>query len=145
MEQARTDPTALVMADYLKQWSAHVKRIFIIEPHPTFGYNPATQLAKQIAQGNPIDNFVISPNKFKKEIDPGWFKILAAMETCPKCVPIEMRSAFCKEDKCLLYEEKTMLSLYCDNAHLSPHGTERMVPVLNTHFNKALDELGLNS
>ena len=144
MEQARNHSSTHVLINYLKQFSPFVKRIFIIEPHPTFGYNPATYLAKQIAQGKSIASYYVSLGKLRKEIDPGWFRMLAAMETCPKCVPIEMRSAFCKENKCPVYEEKTMLSLYCDNAHLSPHGVEKMLPVLKKHFNKALDNLGLN-
>ncbi|KAE9547628.1 hypothetical protein FO519_009159, partial [Halicephalobus sp. NKZ332] len=144
MEKARNDSTTLILADYLKQFSPFVKRIFIIEPHPTLSYNPATSLAKQISQGKSIDDYYVEIDKLRKEVDPGWFRILAAMETCPKCVPISIRDAYCKNDKCPVYEEKTKLSLFCDNAHLSPHGVEKMVPLLKSHFSKALTELNLN-
>ncbi|KAE9550453.1 hypothetical protein FO519_006343 [Halicephalobus sp. NKZ332] len=144
MEQARNDSTTLKVAEYFKMFSPFVKKIFVIEPHMTVGYNPATKLAKAISLGNPIDKYFLSLSTVERQVNPGWFRILAAMENCPKCVPISIRGAYCKGDKCPVYEEKTKLSLFCDNAHVSPHGGEVMIPVLKPIFDNALTELGLN-
>uniref|UniRef100_A0AC34Q3C7 SGNH domain-containing protein n=1 Tax=Panagrolaimus sp. JU765 TaxID=591449 RepID=A0AC34Q3C7_9BILA len=138
LEQARNDETTRILAEHLKVLSAYVKNIFIIEPHPKFNYHPASKLAQLLSQDKPTDDVVQNYEDWKTQIDPAWNRLLAAMETCPKCVPIQIRDLFCQNDTCDLYEPETKLSLYCDAAHFSPHGVQRLVPILREKFFEAI-------
>uniref|UniRef100_A0AC34RSV8 SGNH domain-containing protein n=1 Tax=Panagrolaimus sp. JU765 TaxID=591449 RepID=A0AC34RSV8_9BILA len=122
-------------------WSPHVKNIFVIEPHPKLDYHPAPKLAQLLSQNMPTDEVFYKYESWKNQVDPAWNRILAAMKSCPKCVPIPIRDFFCKGEVCDLYEEKTKLSLYCDAGHFSPHGVERIVPTLQEKFNNAIKNL----
>uniref|UniRef100_A0AC34R046 SGNH domain-containing protein n=1 Tax=Panagrolaimus sp. JU765 TaxID=591449 RepID=A0AC34R046_9BILA len=141
VEEAKNDSTTKIVADYFKAWSPHVKNIFVIEPHPKIGFHPAPRLAQLLSQNKSTEGVFLRYKDWKKQVDPGWNRILAAMETCPKCVPVPIRDFFCKDESCELFEQKTMLSLYCDAGHFSPHGVERIVPTLREKFNKAMKNL----
>ena len=59
-EVAFNDSTTSIMAEYFKLWSAYTKHIIVIEPHPTFDFNPATFIAKQLSQKQSLRNAFIT-------------------------------------------------------------------------------------
>uniref|UniRef100_A0A7E4V666 Acyltransferase n=1 Tax=Panagrellus redivivus TaxID=6233 RepID=A0A7E4V666_PANRE len=132
-------------ADYLQKtlanYSKYTKKIFVVEPNRVVGYNVPLFLAKTLKNGQPIDNVFITLAKHKQAVDHGWNQMLDAMKTCPRCEPIWIRNQLCHAEKCLLYEKKSKLALYCDNAHLSTIGIDVIMPAFRTALKKAFKEI----
>uniref|UniRef100_A0A914QAW1 SGNH domain-containing protein n=1 Tax=Panagrolaimus davidi TaxID=227884 RepID=A0A914QAW1_9BILA len=137
------DKTTSEVSGYFEMFSKFVQKIIVIEPHPTCSFNPPLVLAKDISQNKNISIYNLPLKDVIAEVDPGWFRIKAAMENCTKCYSIDIRNDFIENGKFSIFDSKTNLSFFCDNNHLSPNGIERMIPTLKKSFNQILEELNL--
>uniref|UniRef100_A0AC35GM62 SGNH domain-containing protein n=1 Tax=Panagrolaimus sp. PS1159 TaxID=55785 RepID=A0AC35GM62_9BILA len=124
------DTTVVKLREYFQIWSPFVKKIYHIQPHPTLWVNPATSMARELANGASIERHFLTLGAVESRVGPGWWRIKSAMRSCPKCTPIEMNEAFVEDNKFFYHDRNTKLSYFCDNGHLSPFGANKMIPIL---------------
>ena len=122
------------MQKEILEYEKYADKIIFLEPSPLV--IPSTKNPGDINRillfnhSSSYLNSLSFPRKdAERDLNYAWNTIRNVTSVCKKCITVPTLDAFCTKKKCSIVEPSG-LTRYCDNVHLSPVGTNLMLPAL---------------
>uniref|UniRef100_A0AC35GHW2 SGNH domain-containing protein n=1 Tax=Panagrolaimus sp. PS1159 TaxID=55785 RepID=A0AC35GHW2_9BILA len=114
-------------------------KFIIIQPSPALsgvGYQNPLSVARLLFSNRNLSTFDLPIQLYRKKIYPGWDRIKEAAKQCSNCILVETEKIFCNENFCPVIDAETLLARYCDEGHITPTESLKLVPELVSAIDK---------
>uniref|UniRef100_A0A914Y0Y9 SGNH domain-containing protein n=1 Tax=Panagrolaimus superbus TaxID=310955 RepID=A0A914Y0Y9_9BILA len=116
----------------LLRYANYTKKFIIIEPHPALTeggkYKTPLSISEALIAGKDLSQYKKLIESYENGDNNAWKWIQPVINECKNCKVVTTKDIFCDKNECDFIDRKTMLGLYCDEGHISPRTSLRLVP-----------------